>query len=86
MGLGEVGDNLRMADMMALAGKMEDKQVADDDMEVVGDILLNSEDMKDKEVVEHSLVEDKKLLMEVLSIEELGAQAYPHMVEQMEHG
>lgn len=85
MGLGEVGDNLSMADMMALAGKMEDKQVADDDMEE-GDIQLNSEDMKDKQVVEHSLVEDKKLLMEALSIEELGALAYPHMVEQMEHG
>lgn len=33
---------------------------------------------------EDSLLEDKKLLVEVLNIEELGVQL--HMMEQMEHG
>lgn len=85
-GLGEVGDNLSMvADMMMLADMMEGTQLADDDM-AVGDILLSLEHMKNKEVVEHNLSVDKKLLMEVLSTKELEAPVYPHMVAQMEHG
>lgn len=74
---------MTVADMMRSEGKLEDMQLADED-KVVGRNLMDLEGTK-----ERSLLEDKVLLMVVLSIEELEVHVYQHMVEPkelMQHG
>lgn len=93
MGPGE-GGKPTVADMMVAVGKLEDKQPVDD--MAMEDILPNLEGTKDKEVLEGSWPEDRKLYgvvrnMREHEVAELGRLhtvelGWLHMVELREHG